>query len=66
LGVTKYYLAVDLPAVREARQLVGDGLWWRAQPVSVGVFAVAEGLISTLLVSLVTGDAETDSGSSLA
>lgn len=65
LGVTLYYLIVNLPAVREALQLVGDGLWWGVQPVSAGVFGVAAGLLVTLSVSMVTGDADTETGSAL-
>jgi cation/acetate symporter len=53
LGVTLYYLVVNLPAVRAAFQLRGDGLWWGVQPVSAGVFGVTAGLLVTLAVSLI-------------
>lgn len=62
LGVTLYYLVVNLAAVREALQLGGDGLWWGVQPVSAGVFGVAAGLFVTLFVSLVTREAESKLG----
>jgi cation/acetate symporter len=54
LGVTIYYMAVNLPAVRSAFGLVGDGLWWGIQPVSAGVFGVAAGLAIAVLGSLLT------------
>jgi cation/acetate symporter len=54
LGVTVYYMVVNLPAVRTAYQLSGDGLWWGIQPVSAGVFGVAAGLCVAFLVSTFT------------
>jgi cation/acetate symporter len=54
LGVTVYYMVVNLPAVRAAYQLSGDGLWWGIQPVSAGVFGVAAGLCVAFLVSTFT------------
>jgi cation/acetate symporter len=54
LGVTIYYMAINLPVVRNALGLAGDGLWWGIQPVSAGVFGVSAGLVATLLVSAVT------------
>jgi cation/acetate symporter len=54
LGVTVYYMAINLPAVRSAFGLVGDGLWWGIQPVSAGVFGVAAGLAIAVLGSLLT------------
>ncbi len=58
LGTTVYYMAVNLPALRSALGLAGDGLWWGIQPVSAGVFGVAAGLGATVLVSLLTRAAE--------
>lgn len=54
LGVTIYYMAVNLPIVRTWLTLPGDGLWWGIQPVSAGVFGVSAGLATAVFVSLVT------------
>ncbi len=54
LGVTVYYMAFNLPAVRSALGLSGEGLWWGIQPVSAGVFGVAAGFIAAVGVSLCT------------
>lgn len=54
LGVTIYYMAINIPGVRTALGLAGEGLWWGIQPVSAGVFGVAAGLLAAVLVSLVT------------
>jgi cation/acetate symporter len=51
LGVTVYYMAVNLPALRAAWGLLGSGLWWGIQPVSAGIFGVAAGVVCTVLVS---------------
>lgn len=52
LGITIYYMAINIPAVRAALGLAGDGLWWGIQPVSAGVFGVTAGFAMTVLVSL--------------
>jgi cation/acetate symporter len=54
LGVTIYYMAINLPAVRSVLGLGGSGLWWGIQPVSAGVFGVAAGLATAVVASLVT------------
>jgi cation/acetate symporter len=54
LGITMYYMAVNLPAVRSAFDLTGDGLWFGIQPISAGVFGVAAGLCVTVTLSLIT------------
>lgn len=51
LGVTVYYMVVNVPWVRSSLGLAGSGLWWGIQPVSAGVFGVAAGAVVTLLVS---------------
>jgi len=56
LGVTIYYMAINLPSLRTALGLTGDGLWWGIQPVSAGVFGVAAGFGVALLLSLLTRD----------
>ena len=54
LGVTVYYMVINLPALRAAWGLGGSGLWWGIQPVSAGVFGVAAGVVCTVLVSYFT------------
>ena len=54
LGVTVYYMAVNLPGVRATLGLAGDGLWWGIQPVSAGVFGVAAGLLAAVSLSWCT------------
>ena len=54
LGVTVYYMAVNLPSVRLALGLQGEGLWWGIQPVSAGVFGVLAGFVVGALLSCVT------------
>lgn len=54
LGVTMYYMAINVPSVRAAWGLAGDGLWWGIQPVSAGVFGVAAGFVVTVLLSAMT------------
>jgi cation/acetate symporter len=63
LGVTIYYMVVNLAAVRLALRLGDDGLWWGIQPVSAGVFGVAAGLGIAVLVSLLTRQSDAVSGS---
>jgi len=60
LGVTIYYMAINLPSLRAALGLVGDGLWWGIQPVSAGVFGVAAGFGVALLLSLLTRGSAND------
>lgn len=52
VGVTVYYMLVNAPSVRTALGLAGQGLWFGIQPISAGVFGVAAGLVTTVLVSL--------------
>jgi cation/acetate symporter len=54
LGVTIYYMAINLPVIRLSLGLSGEGLWWGIQPVSAGVFGVTAGFATTVLLSLVT------------
>jgi cation/acetate symporter len=54
VGVTVYYMLMNWPAVRTALHLSGNGLWWGIQPVSAGLFGVAAGFITTVVVSLLT------------
>ncbi len=52
LAVTLYYILVNLPSVRLALGLAGNGLWFEIQPVSAGVFGVAAGLAVTVALTL--------------
>ena len=54
MGVTCYYIAINMPWVRHYWGLEGSGLWWGIQPVSAGVFGVAFGTLALLAVSLLT------------
>lgn len=51
LGVTVYYMAINLPWVRQSFGLQGDGLWWGIQPISAGVFGVCAGVMACVLCS---------------
>ncbi len=51
LGVTVYYMVVNIAAVRSALHLQGSGLWFGIQPISAGVFGVPAGLLVVWLVS---------------
>ena len=51
LGVTIYYMVVNVPWVRNSFGLTESGLWWGIQPVSAGVFGVTAGVAVTVLVS---------------
>ena len=53
LGVTVYYMVVNLPLVRQTLGLQGTGLWWGIQPVSAGVFGVLAGVLVVVGVSSV-------------
>ena len=52
LGVTIYYMVINVPWVRNSFGLNEGGLWWGIQPVSAGVFGVAAGVAVTVAVSL--------------
>ena len=54
MGVTCFYIAVNMPWVRQYWRLEGSGLWWGIQPVSAGVFGVAFGTLALLSVSWLT------------
>jgi len=54
LGLTVYYMVINLPVIRTAFGLAGEGLWWGIQPVSAGVFGVAAGVVAAVVVSWFT------------
>jgi cation/acetate symporter len=54
LGVTVYYLLVNVPVVRLALGLApGQSLWFGIQPLSAGVFGVPVGFAVTFAASLI-------------
>jgi cation/acetate symporter len=54
LGVTVYYMAINMPAVRAFLGLAEDGLWWGIQPISGGVFGVSAGLVTTVVLTWIS------------
>ena len=54
LGVTVYYMVLNLGAIRAALGLQGSGLWFEIQPVSAAVFGVPTGLAVAIVLSLLT------------
>ncbi len=54
VGITVYYMLINLSSLRAALHLSGTGLWWGIQPVSAGIFGVTAGFITTVVVSLFT------------
>jgi cation/acetate symporter len=55
LGVTLFYMLVNVPALRAALGLApGQQLWFAIQPLSAGVFGVPAGLLVTWGVSLLS------------
>ena len=53
LGVTVGYMVINHSSVRQALRWSHDGLWFGIQPVSAGIFGVAAGVVTTVLLSLV-------------
>lgn len=60
LGVTAYYMLVNIPALRVWMGWASEsGLWWGIQPASAGVFGVLAGFGVTLLATgLLQGPAD--------
>ena len=54
LVVTIYYMVINQPWVRNYLGLNMDGLWWGIQPISAGVFGVAAGIVTTVILTLLT------------
>jgi cation/acetate symporter len=55
LGVAVYYMLVNAPGVRAFLKMAPElDLWFGIVPVSAGVFGVAVGVATTVLVSLLT------------
>ncbi|UXH77034.1 sodium:solute symporter family protein [Roseateles amylovorans] len=55
LGVTLYYMITAHPGLRQAIGLPGEPqLWWGIQPVSAALFGVPAGVVTLVIVSLMT------------
>ena len=55
LGLTLYYMVVNMPALRALTGLSpGHDLWFGIQPISAGVFGVSAGFAMAVVVSLLT------------
>jgi len=54
LGLTLYYMVINMAAVRTFFGLNGSGLWFDIEPISAGVFGVFAGVTVTLIMSLLT------------
>ena len=57
LGVTLWYMLVNVPAVRTGLGLQDGGLWWGIQPISAGVFGLPAGALVIWMVSLFAPEA---------
>ena len=54
LGVTVYYMLINAPGLRAYWGWQGSGLWFGIEPISAGVFGITAGVVTTLLVSVLT------------
>lgn len=55
LGVTVYYMVINVPVARQFFGLAGDtDLWWSIQPISAGVFGVPAGFVAGVLLSWIS------------
>jgi len=54
LGLTLYYMLINMAAVRAFFGLKGSGLWFDIEPISAGVFGVFAGVVVTLVLSFLT------------
>lgn len=52
LGLTVYYMLINVASVRSALGLSGSGLWFGILPVSAGVFGILAGLCVIVVVGL--------------
>jgi cation/acetate symporter len=57
LGVTVYYMVINMPELRAHFGWQGSGLWYGIEPISAGVFGVSAGVLVTLLASFMTRSA---------
>lgn len=54
LGLTLYYMLINMAAVRAFVGLKGSGLWFDIEPISAGVFGVFAGVVVTVILSVLT------------
>jgi len=54
LGLTLYYMIINMASVRALLGLSGSGKWFDIEPISAGVFGVAAGVVVTLVMSFLT------------
>ena len=55
LGVTSYYMVTTQPWLRELFGITSPvHLWWDILPISAGIFGVATGFVTIVVVSLLT------------
>jgi len=54
LGLTLYYMLINVSSVRTFFGLSESGLWFEIEPISAGVFGVSAGVLVTILVSWLT------------
>jgi cation/acetate symporter len=57
LGTTFYYMATTQPWLRGVFGVtspIADNIWWGILPISAGVFGVPVGIITIIVVSLLT------------
>ena len=57
LGTTFYYMATTQPWLRSVFGVtspIADNIWWGILPISAGVFGVPVGIITIIVVSLLT------------
>ncbi len=54
LGVTLYYMLINVPTFRQYFKMSGSGLWFDIEPVAAGVFGVSAGLLITFMVCWLT------------
>jgi cation/acetate symporter len=54
VGVTVFYMFINVASVRSVAGLEGGGLWFGIQPVSAGIFGILAGFAVTVLCSLLS------------
>jgi cation/acetate symporter len=53
-AVCLWYMAHNLPGLRDLLGVTGDARWWGIEPVAAGVFGVPAGCLALLVVSRLT------------
>jgi cation/acetate symporter len=63
LGTTFYYMVTTQPWLRSVFGVtspIADNIWWGIQPISAGLFGVPVGIVTIIVVSLLTGPPRKD------